>query len=104
LERIPNMNRKTFGGLVLCLGLCGCGTVDNLTAVSRPPLIYGGVRNDVKQAVQSTGAALRAQSPGDFAASAGTGALCALDAPLSAVADTATLPVTVSHKLRSRSE
>lgn len=97
------MNRNTFGGLMLCLGLCGCGTMDNL--IENPsPRVYGGVRSDVKQAVQSGGDALRAKSPGEFAVSAGTGALCTLDAPLSAVADTVTLPVTVSHKLRSRAE
>ena len=97
------MNPKTFAGLFLSLVLCGCGTLDNV--VGNPsPMIYGGVRNDVKQAVQSTGDALRADSGWEFVSSAGTGTLCTLDAPLSAVADTVTLPVTIGHKLRSQSE
>jgi uncharacterized protein YceK len=98
------MNPKNLSGVALCLALCGCGTLDNVVGVGAPNRVYGGVRSDVKQAVQSTGDALRAQSPGDFAASAGRGALCTLDAPLSAVADTATLPITVSHRLQSGAE
>ena len=73
------------------LALCGCGTMHNMSGGS-PYTPYGGVRQDVKQVGQAARQATEAGSPREFGKAIATGTLSALDAPLSAVGDTVTLP------------
>jgi uncharacterized protein YceK len=91
------MKRNWIFAISLTTALCGCGTLDNMTASHK---VYGGVRTDVKQAAQSTGDAFRAQNGREAGAALASSALCVLDAPLSAVGDTVTLPVTVRESTR----
>src|SRR4051812_32489761 len=91
---------RTLVLAMVALSLSGCGTVCNLAWLHvrgdklscGPPLVYGGVQNDVEiinRASQATGA------PG-----MGTGGLYLLaDVALSFVADTLTLPIPICVKL-----
>jgi uncharacterized protein YceK len=93
------MHQKLLGTLLLTLTLCGCGTMDNM-AGGPSARVYGGVRQDVKDTAQSTGAVFRAQDAAAFSTAIGTGAVRVLDVPFSVVADTVTLPVTVPAAVR----
>ncbi len=91
------MTRNWIFAISLTTALCGCGTFDNMTASHK---VYGGVRTDVKQAAQSTGEVFRAKNGREAGAALASSTLCVLDAPLSVVADTVTLPVTVREAVR----
>ena len=97
------MKRNWIFAITLTTALCGCGTLDNMSATHSSPQIYGGLRTDVKQAAQSTRDVFRAKNGGEFDTALGSSAFCVLDAPLSAVADTVTLPLTVPQCLANRS-
>ena len=91
------MNRNLIAS-ILCLGLCGCGTLHNVAPYGAGETrVYGGVRGDLRQAKDSIQGAAQAKSLGDFAGNTGVGLLSVLDVPLSAVGDTVTLPVTVKR-------
>ena len=94
------MHGKLLGTMLLILTLCGCGTMDNMAGRPSSTRVYGGVRQDVKDAAQSTGAVFRAQDTAAFSNAIGSGAVRVLDVPFSAVADTVTLPVTVPAAVR----
>lgn len=94
------MNRKTLCALLLSGIFCGCASMDNLRGTHASPRVYGGVRQDVKQAAQSTRDVFRAKTATDFTAALGSGTLSVIDAPFSAVADTVTLPATVGAAVR----
>jgi uncharacterized protein YceK len=96
------MTRALACGLVAC-ALTGCGTVQNFArpggGEQRPLEVYGGTTRSV-DALKATvtdpvAVALSCSSPFAFAAA---GALV-LDVPLSAVADTVTLPITLWAKV-----
>ncbi len=98
----------------LALGLAGCGTVCNLVSWDDPKYgnvarheVYGGVTQDAIGAVTSFREAFRpdpqATSLANAANSAGNLSMAAatviVDLPLSLVADTLTLPVTVPEAM-----
>jgi uncharacterized protein YceK len=103
--------------VVCTAALAGCGTVGNCVNVKGKPAraIYGGVRRDALEGTNHLNEAFVGPAPSfskvpqppdaarDFAVKtvcAGWGAaLLAVDLPLSAVADTLTLPVTVPATL-----
>jgi len=74
--------------------LSGCGTVANTSGMTREGrmLVYGGVRADVRGFQD-------AASRGDLPALT----FCAADLPLSAVADTLTIPWTIAASGRAES-
>jgi uncharacterized protein YceK len=98
---------------VFSVALGGCGTVVNCTSVSGPPArsIYGGVRQDAENGTRHLAEAFTGPAPSftempqppsagrDFASKSFCAAcgvcMLAVDLPVSAVADTLTLPVTV---------
>jgi uncharacterized protein YceK len=105
---------------VLVVGLSGCGTVANCIGVNGVPArtIYGGVRQDAENGCRHLGEAFFGPAPsfsampkppnaaGDlasktFCAACGVGML-AVDLPVSAIADTLTLPVTVPATLMKK--
>jgi uncharacterized protein YceK len=99
------MNRIATCAVCVCLGLCGCGTLDNVLPHGQQNMqVYGGVRQDLKTAAESSKTAVRAKSLPEFADAAGTGTLSILDTPLSAVGDTVTLPWTASKAIKSSSK
>jgi len=76
---------------VVALLLSGCGTMLNLTSedtryFETKPEVYGGVHHDVKWAAELRGAGLVALPYVLF-----------IDLPLSAAADTVTLPITLRY-------
>jgi uncharacterized protein YceK len=102
---------------VLAVGLSGCGTVVNCVNVNGAPAraIYGGVRQDAENGYRHLGEAFSGPAPSfsampkppsvvsdlaskTFCAACGVGML-AVDLPISAVADTLTLPITVPATL-----
>jgi uncharacterized protein YceK len=104
--------------LTVLLG--GCGTVVNCVNVSGTPAraIYGGVRQDAENGYRHLGEAFSGPAPSfgempkppnpvsdlgskTFCAACGVGML-AVDLPVSAVADTLTLPVTVPATLMKK--
>jgi uncharacterized protein YceK len=98
---------------VFSVALGGCGTVVNCTSVNGPPArsIYGGVRQDADNGTRHLVEAFTGPAPTftempqpptpakDFASKSFCAAcgvcMLAVDLPVSAVADTLTLPVTV---------
>ena len=93
------MHRKLLFSLLITASLSGCGTMDNM-AGGPSARVYGGVRQDVKDAAQATGTAFRASDAAMFSNSVALGTAHVLDMPFSAVADTVTLPVTVPAAVR----
>ncbi len=106
---------------VLAVGLSGCGTVVNCFNVNGAAArsIYGGVRQDAANGTRHLGEAFSGPAPSftkmpkppdpvndfaskSFCAVCGVGML-AVDLPVSAVADTLTLPVTVPATLMKKS-
>lgn len=95
---------------IVALFLCGCGTVANLSIGARQgwknALIYGGVRRDVQSAEDwvnhswTSGENLNIQQ--DVGTVVGVG-LVGIDVPLSAIADTLTLPITIPAAIWGRS-
>jgi uncharacterized protein YceK len=110
MARVPPL---TCVLLLLCCATCGCGTLCNMTGQNAPldgsqhavsKRIYGGVRIDA----ESTAGIARAafvqppiyESPLKMQLLAASGmSLWVLDLPLSAAADTLTLPATLSASL-----
>ncbi len=105
---------------VLAVGLSGCGTVVNCFNVNGAAAraIYGGVRQDAENGYRHLGEAFSPNPPTftempkppsagrdfaakSFCAACGVGML-AVDLPVSAVADTLTLPVTVPATLMKK--
>ncbi len=101
--------------VVLACALCGCGTFVNCTASKE---IYGGVKQDAQNGRDHLAEAFsgpcpsfsqfpQMPSPGkqfltrSFCAGCGVGML-AIDLPVSAVADTLTLPLTVPASLMKK--
>jgi uncharacterized protein YceK len=110
-----------FLAAVLAVGLGGCGTVVNCVSVNGPAArsIYGGVRQDAENGTRHLTEAFSGPAPTfsqmpqppslgrdlaskSFCAVCGVGML-AVDLPVSAVADTVTLPVTVTSTLMKKS-
>jgi len=90
--------------------LSGCGTFWNMEFSKERDTgeraIYGGVQIDAHLAFDSTKDAL-ADSNSDHATIGSAIAMCMLailDAPLSAIADTLTLPITISATLKKMRE
>lgn len=91
--------------LTLVVSCSGCGTINNLAPPTQPahggPLgpindIYGGFRTSTSEGWRSL------VHPTETASIASGVALLAIDAPLSLVADTLTLPITIpAHFKRS---
>ncbi len=93
-----------FITLMLCattlVSTTGCGTIMNLSTNKK---IYGGIQNDLGIAAQCT--VKQVIEPENFLDDGLRPTLMSLiDLPLSAVADTATLPVTVPVALGLKSE
>jgi uncharacterized protein YceK len=98
------MSRVSLGAALLLAALVpsGCGTVANLQIGARQgwknAQIYGGVRRDVKSAQEffadNWTPANNSDVQQDVGAVVGVG-LVGMDVPLSAIADTLTLPVTI---------
>lgn len=105
---------------VLALGLGGCGTVVNCVGIHGAPAraIYGGVRQDAENGYRHLGEAFSGPAPSfpampkppdpvsdwaskTFCAVCGVG-MWIVDLPVSAVADTLTLPVTVPATLMKK--
>ena len=105
---------------VFAAAVSGCGTVGNCINVNGAPAcaIYGGVSQDARQGTQHLNEAFSGPAPSfskipqppdagrdfvvkTFCAGWGT-ALLAVDLPISAVADTLTLPVTVPASLMKK--
>jgi uncharacterized protein YceK len=102
---------------VLAVVHVGCGTVVNCTSLNGTPprSIYGGVRQDAENGSRHLGEAFSGPAPSftempqppsagsDFASKSFCAAcgvcMLAVDLPVSAVADTLTLPVTVPATL-----
>ena len=84
------------------LGMTGCGTAYNLSEGRVP---YGGVRLDAEQASASW---KTATAPGGFRqppiVDLGNAAIFALDMPISAVADTLTLPIALLAEEKKKLE
>ncbi|MCI0640368.1 MAG: hypothetical protein L0Y72_02740 [Gemmataceae bacterium] len=80
-------------GLVFCIG---CGTMNSM---GRDSQVFGGVRSDADVIVESVGNVVRPASAKEFADNAVIGLVASADVPLSAIADTVTLPVTVPAAL-----
>jgi uncharacterized protein YceK len=105
---------KTFWAIVVCVLACGCGTAMNLwrpcsggaAHLPEPYRIYGGVRADVEMAAAALQAAPDATKEAHHSpqpiGQALVAACCAVDLPLSCVADTLTLPLTIVAALNSR--
>lgn len=105
---------------VFAIGLSGCGTVVNCTNVNgaAPRAIYGGVRQDAQNGTRHLTEAFSGPAPTftqmpqppnaarDFASKSFCAAcgvcMLAVDLPVSAVADTLTLPVTVTSTLTKK--
>lgn len=90
--------------LILCattlVSTTGCGTIMNLSTNKK---VYGGIQNDLGIAAQCT--VKQAVKPKNFVDEGLRPTLMSLiDLPLSAVADTATLPITVPAALGYKSE
>src|SRR5262245_52366383 len=90
---------------VLAATLSGCGTVANLWSCckSGDRAVYGGVAHSLRRAAEDAEEAARLDSP-DRALHALGACLMLADLPLSAVADTLTLPITVPEALGHRAE
>ena len=105
---------------VLASALCGCGTMVNCVGWNGPAgrEIYGGVKQDAVNGKSHIAEAFNGPTPSfspypdkpdtgshpfmkSFCASCGIGML-AVDLPISAVADTLTLPVTVPATLMKK--
>lgn len=90
--------------LALLLGLAGgCATVDNLQSPYDPVAKTGGrqVYGGTKQALATSGEALGSIGKPGMEGLAGLFApLAVIDVPLSAAADTLTLPLTVPESIR----
>lgn len=93
--------------VVFLLACSGCGTMSNLHGKEyallsmpcvREPRIFGGVRNDVRW----LGNSISYDTPQDIPPQLLGSAICIADLPLSAAADTITLPL-VAHQRRNRS-
>jgi uncharacterized protein YceK len=111
------LKQPAFWAAVFVAALSGCGTVVNCFDVNGTPArsIYGGVRQDASNGANHLAEAFSGSPPSmtampkppdagrDFAVRtfcAGCGAaMLAIDLPVSAVADTLTLPVTVPSTL-----
>jgi uncharacterized protein YceK len=105
---------------VLAIVVAGCGTVVNCTSLDGPAArsIYGGVRQDAENGSRHLGEAFSGPAPSftempkppsasrDFASKSFCAAcgvsMLAIDLPVSAVADTLTLPVTVPATLMKK--
>jgi uncharacterized protein YceK len=85
-----------FLAVATTAGLAGCGTIANLSDQSGPgeKKVYGGVRLDAKLASGYAGYAARSDGVYSLFA-AGTACALAADLPVSALADTLTLPCTL---------
>lgn len=97
-------------GVVAVLLSMGCGTVMNVSSPGSPAFIvgqkkvYGGVRNDAAFGVMALkGVSSNSGDVGGMAASIGLALLATADLPLSAVADTVTLPITIPASLKDDS-
>src|SRR5262245_47387430 len=90
---------------VLAATLSGCGTVANLWSCckSGDRAVYGGVAHSLRRAAEDAEEAARLDDP-DCALHALGAGLMLVDVPLSAVADTLTLPITVPEMLGRRAE
>jgi uncharacterized protein YceK len=90
---------------VLAATLGGCGTVANLWSCckSGDRAVYGGVAHSLRRAAEDAEEAARLDSL-DCALHAVGAGLMLVDVPLSAVADTLTLPITVPETLSHRVE
>jgi uncharacterized protein YceK len=93
------MRRCAFLATVAVCALSGCGTMMNVgggcCGSSSPKAVYGGVRMDavaIDEYAQKVG---DAKGPGDVCLTAGIMTLVGVDMVASAVADTATLPITL---------
>jgi uncharacterized protein YceK len=90
------------GALIVAIFLSGCGTFANLSIGARQgwknAQIYGGVRRDVQSAEEfiahSWTSGDNLDIPQDIGTVVGVG-LVGIDVPLSAIADTLTLPLTI---------
>jgi uncharacterized protein YceK len=95
----------TFAFLVTT-AISGCGTMGNMCSccVDGPHQIYGGVILDAKAASECGSQALKTnglESLGHVAEAACYGAI---DLPLSAIADTLMLPITIRWEIEGASE
>ena len=71
------MRRTAILAILLSLSLCGCGTMGNMMGIHGQPKVYGGMRQDFRNVKSGYLAYV-------------------LDVPFSAVADTLTLPATLT--------
>lgn len=91
--------KRISAAAVLSFALCGCGTVTNLRNECEP---YGGVAQAVKRGCEHCEYVRHPRCvPPALDAAAATCSF-AVDVPLSAVADTLTLPVTAAGSLRKQ--
>ncbi len=97
------MTRVAIAALATA-ALSGCGTMGNLAGccVSGPHEIYGGVRLDAKAAWESGGEAVHTKGLESLGHVAEAVCFLALDLPLSAVADTVTLPITIPTAIEKK--
>jgi uncharacterized protein YceK len=106
------MRKCAFLATVAICALSGCGTMWNVgggcCGSSSPEAVYGGVRMDAVAMGEYAHQAGQAKGPGDACLTTGIMTLVGLDMAASAVADTATLPitllVTLTHEGKSQAD
>jgi uncharacterized protein YceK len=89
--------------VMAAFGLSGCGTVGNfgMTYPGEGPRVYGGVCNSLRYAGVCAEQVGRRESGEDVAAGCiGAAFSTFVDAPLSAIADTLTLPLVLRERAR----
>ena len=79
---------------VAVLAIAGCGTIGNLQDRDK---IYGGARLDGKEAIRASKELIHPADPPDYTTTQDTAILvyACVDMPLSLIADTLTLPITI---------
>ena len=99
------MKRLVSVAILAICAISGCGTAINLacpvTAAGHPAQVYGGVKHDVEVCQSCKNESMFLSGMGNSSAwfSELAAYLVALDVPLSAVADTLTLPITLPTQL-----
>src|SRR5262245_61350912 len=85
--------------------LSGCGTMDNVRGEPPENAVLGGVRINADRAWSCAKASFFTHDPASVVLFGAIGAYSlALDLPLSAVADTLTLPITIPAALKKSEE
>lgn len=102
------MSRFIFPAFAILVttAISGCGTMGNMWSccVGGPHRIYGGVMLDAEAASESGSKALETKGLESLGHVAGAVCYGAIDLPLSAIADTLMLPITIRWEIERRSE